>query len=81
VSYGSAGGVRAVENLRLIMGELQVADVRSQIALSLMTDFHHMRTFTPADSHLSNLDDMLDQLIAWSEALAPLRAKQAQAAA
>src|SRR5690606_17611436 len=32
VSYGSAGGTRAVENLRLIMAELQIADVRSQVS-------------------------------------------------
>ena len=38
VGYGSTGGVRAVENLRLIMGELMVADVRAQVALSLFTD-------------------------------------------
>ncbi len=29
VGYGGAAGVRAVENLRLIMGEMQVADVRA----------------------------------------------------
>lgn len=39
VGYGSAGGTRAVEQLRLVMGELQVADVRAQVALSLHTDF------------------------------------------
>ncbi|QHZ00262.1 FMN-dependent NADPH-azoreductase [Streptomyces sp. S4.7] len=39
VSYGSVGGTRAVEHLRLIMSELQVATVRSQVALSLYTDF------------------------------------------
>jgi len=48
VSYGSAGGTRAVEHLRLIMGELQVADVRAQVALSLFTDFENFRAFTPA---------------------------------
>ena len=30
VSYGSVGGARAVEHLRLIAGELQMADVRSR---------------------------------------------------
>lgn len=34
VSYGATGGTRAVEHLRLIMAELQVADVRHQVALS-----------------------------------------------
>ena len=39
VSYGSAGGARAVEHLRLVMAELQVATVRAQLMLSLFTDF------------------------------------------
>src|SRR5947209_20163624 len=33
VGYGSALGARAVESLRLVMGELQVADVRAQVGL------------------------------------------------
>src|SRR3954447_3286665 len=41
VGYGSVGGARAIEHLRLIMGELQVADVRSQVGLSLYTDFEN----------------------------------------
>jgi NAD(P)H-dependent FMN reductase len=48
VSYGSAGGTRAVEHLRLIMAELQVADVRAQVALSLFTDFQNFSDFIPA---------------------------------
>src|SRR6201982_151776 len=35
VGYGGAGGVRAVENLRLVMGEIKIADVRAQVALSM----------------------------------------------
>ncbi|MDP3620206.1 MAG: NAD(P)H-dependent oxidoreductase [Ramlibacter sp.] len=73
VSYGSAGGTRAVEHLRLIMGELQVADVRGQVALSLFTDFQDMKTFKPADMHLKSLGTMFDQLVAWSTALKTLR--------
>src|SRR4051812_46812209 len=48
VGYGSLGGSRAVENLRLIMAELQVADVRAQVALSLFTDFENYSVFKPA---------------------------------
>ena len=73
VSYGSSGGTRAVEHLRLVMGELQVADVRAQVALSLATDFENYRTFTPAAYHEPALTTMLDQVIAWSTALQPLR--------
>jgi NAD(P)H-dependent FMN reductase len=74
VSYGSAGGARAVENLRLVMGELQVADVRAQVMLSLFTDFENFSVFKPAASHEKPLNAMLDQLVAWSGALKTLRA-------
>jgi len=73
VSYGSAGGARAVEHLRLIMGELQVADVRTQVLLSLFTDFENFSVFKPADMHESNLNTMLDQLISWGTALKTVR--------
>lgn len=73
VSYGSAGGARAVEHLRLIMGELQVADVRTQVLLSLFTDFENFSVFKPADLHATNLNTMLDQLISWGTALKTLR--------
>jgi NAD(P)H-dependent FMN reductase len=74
VSYGSVGGARAVEHLRLIMGELQVADVRQQVALSLFTDFENFSVLKPAEYHVGFLNTMLDQLVAWTAALKPLRA-------
>lgn len=75
VGYGSAGGTRAVENLRLVMGELQVADVRAQVALSLFTDFENFTTFKPAPTHEKSVNTMLDQVIAWGGALKALRNK------
>lgn len=75
VGYGSAGGVRAVESLRLVMGELQVADVRAQVMLSLYTDFENFTTFKPGPHHESTVKAMLDQLIAWGAALQTLRKK------
>ena len=79
VSYGTAGGTRAVEHLRLVMAELQVATVRTQDALGLMTDFQNFREFTPQPFQLQSLNAMLDQLVAWSSALAPLRSPAAAA--
>ncbi|MFD8563539.1 NADPH-dependent FMN reductase [Streptosporangium canum] len=73
VSYGSAGGTRAVEHLRLVMGELQVADVRAQVALSLFTDFEHFSVLNPAAHQEDAVTAMLDQVVAWGEALQPLR--------
>ncbi|WP_062353630.1 NADPH-dependent FMN reductase [Bacillus kwashiorkori] len=73
VGYGSLGGTRAHENLRLILGELQVADVRTAVTFSLMTDFENMSVFKPADYHANNANDMLDQLLKWSKALKTIR--------
>ena len=73
VSYGSAGGVRAVEQLRLVMGELQVADVRAQVMLSLFTDFENFSVFKPTPTHEKSVNVMLDQVIAWGGALKSLR--------
>ena len=36
VSYGGAGGARAVEQLRLVLAEVQMATVRNQVLLSLL---------------------------------------------
>ena len=73
VSYGSAGGARAVEHLRLIMAELQVATVRAQVMLSLFTDFENFRVFKPAAHHEAEVNAMLDQLVAWGRALKTVR--------
>ena len=76
VGYGSAGGTRAVESLRLVMGELQVADVRGQVILSIFTDFEN-GVFKPNPRNEKSVTAMLDQLIAWGGALKTLR-EQAQ---
>jgi NAD(P)H-dependent FMN reductase len=81
VSYGSTGGARAVEHLRGIMGEVQVADVRAHVSLSLYTDFENFTTFKPAASHEAQLATLVDQLIAWSAALKTVRQQQAAKAA
>ncbi|CAM2947793.1 NADPH-dependent FMN reductase [Paenibacillus sediminis] len=73
VSYGSTGGARAAEHLRGILGELQIADVRVHPTLSLFTDFENGTVFKPAELHNTNVNAMLDQVIAWSGALKTLR--------
>jgi NAD(P)H-dependent FMN reductase len=80
VSYGSVGGARAAEHLRLIAAELQMADVRQQVALSLLTEFENFSVFKPGDYNTAALETLLDQVIAWSTALAPLRQPAAPAA-
>ncbi len=73
VSYGSSGGIRAVEQLRQIMAEVQVATVRVQVALSLYTDFENYKVFKPAAHHQPKLAQVFEQVIAWSGALKTLR--------
>src|SRR6267143_1022132 len=76
VGYGGAAGVRAVESLRLIMGELQVATVKAQAGLSLFTDFENFSVFKPGPQQEQTVNTMLDQVIAWGGALKTLREKQ-----
>jgi NAD(P)H-dependent FMN reductase len=75
IGYGGASGTRAVENLRLIMAELQVATVRAQVGLSLIRDFENYSVFKPTILHENSVNAMLDQVIAWGGALKTLREK------
>lgn len=82
VSYGAAAaGLRAAEALRLILGELQVADVRQSVGLSLIHDFENFQSFVPGPQHAQHLAVQLDQLVAWATALREVRAAKALAAA
>ena len=74
VSYGSAGGARAAEHLRTICGELQIADVRAQVMLSLTEDFENYSEFKPRPHHDAALDTLLKQVNSWSTALEGVRA-------
>lgn len=80
VSYGGVGGARAVEHLRLVVAELQMADVRQQVPISLMTEFENFNVFKPNDYLTDALGTLLDQVVAWSTALAPLRTSAVTAA-
>ena len=73
VSYGSAGGSRAAEHLKVILTELQVAPVRTQVLLSIFTDFENWSTFKPQAIHDANLKGMTTQLVKWATALKTVR--------
>jgi NAD(P)H-dependent FMN reductase len=73
VAYGSLSGARAVEHLRLICAELQMATVRQQLGFSLFTDFENFTTFTPATVHSDSAATMFAQLEGWAGALKTLR--------
>jgi NAD(P)H-dependent FMN reductase len=73
VSYGSAGGVRAAEHLRQVLGEVQIADVRSNVMLSLFTDFENFSVFKPAPIQAQTLDTLINQIVLWGTSLKSVR--------
>jgi NAD(P)H-dependent FMN reductase len=76
---GGALGTRAVESLRLVMAELQVATVRAQVGLSAVSPISKTSAFLNRPPGKKRyLHAMLDQLIAWGGALKALREKQAE---
>lgn len=79
VSYGEMGGIRAVEHLRLTMAALMIADVRTQVALSLSQDFEKFK-FKPQEHHLKKMEKLFDELISWGSALRQVREPQLQRA-
>lgn len=77
VSYGIAGGTGAAFQLRQICGQLAVADVSRQLSLNLRFEFENYSVFRPTEAHVGELNLVLDQVEAWSAALAPLRSSAA----
>lgn len=72
VSYGTSYGVRAVEHLRGVVGELQMADIRNQVRFALPGNFPD-RVFTPGPEHQGQANDLFDQLELWAGALRTAR--------
>jgi NAD(P)H-dependent FMN reductase len=73
VGYGSLGGARAIEHLRAIASELQMAHVRQQVSLSLDEDFENYTDFKPGPQHEEAIRILFDQLEDWAGALRTLR--------
>ncbi|MFJ2158066.1 NADPH-dependent FMN reductase [Streptomyces sp. NPDC087856] len=73
VSYGGLGGARAIEHLRGIASELQLAHVRQQISFSLATDFENYSIFTPGPQHDTAATALFSQLESWAGALKTVR--------
>ncbi|MFU8945162.1 NADPH-dependent FMN reductase [Mycetocola zhadangensis] len=73
VGYGSASGVRAVEHLRGILSELQIAHVQKTGMFSLFTDFENFSTFAPTELSAATVAPMLDQLVVWAKAMETVR--------
>jgi NAD(P)H-dependent FMN reductase len=83
VGYGGVGGSRAVEQLRLVAAELQLATIRTGVYIqgadfmavwkngSELKDIPHLQP---------NVNEMLDQLVWWTRALKVARGQDMLAA-
>jgi len=73
VGYGNAGGARAIEQLRLVTIEFEMAPLRRAVHIlpDLMRPAMTAETFTPAifESLDERLDMMVDELLWWTNAL------------
>jgi NAD(P)H-dependent FMN reductase len=78
VSYGVFGGARAVEHLRLVLSQLQVATVSAFVGLSLQHDFENW-SLKPTAAQEAGLTPLFEQLESWSTALATVRQSSAAA--
>jgi len=68
VSYG----VRAVEHLRGVAGELQMADIRNQVRFALPGNVPN-RVLTPGPEHDTQATDLFDQFELWAGAMRSVR--------
>jgi len=73
VAYGSTLGIAASLALRTTLANLKVATVEPQGAFSLFNDFENMATFKPMDVHKPRFGEMIDDVVAWSNALKSVR--------
>ncbi|MER5382944.1 NAD(P)H-dependent oxidoreductase [Streptomyces sp. NPDC002688] len=80
VGYGIFGAVMAVQKLRAQAGPLRMADIGPQVALSLREDFVAFTDFRPQDLHVAQVQELVDELLAWAQALGPLRTASRAAA-
>jgi NAD(P)H-dependent FMN reductase len=84
VGYGAVGGARAVEQLRLISVELQMAPTRTGVHIQgadFMAAWKEGKDLKDIPHLQQNASDMLDQLVWWTNALKAARERPALAAA
>lgn len=62
VGYGSVGGVRSIEQWRVIMVNFSTNSIRTEVNLNLFTDFTDGE-LTPADQNNEQVDALIDDLL------------------
>lgn len=80
VGYGAVGGSRAVEQLRLIAAELQLATIRTGVYIQgadFMAVWKEGKDLKEVTHLQQGVRDMLDQLVWWAAALKSARQQDA----
>ena len=77
VNYGADKGVRAAEHLRHILANYKLAVVRDQASFSIFTDVAD-GTFAPTEVSAAPFASMVDDIVAWGEALKSVRESGAE---
>ncbi|WP_166821391.1 NADPH-dependent FMN reductase [Brevibacterium limosum] len=72
VNYGADKGVRAAEHLRHILANYKLAVVRDQASFSIFTDVAD-GDFAPTAVSAAPFASMVDDIVAWGEALKSVR--------
>lgn len=69
VGYGTSSGIRAVEQLRLVAIELQMAPIREQVGIPVWEHLNGDGTFRSTEALEKKAGVMLDQLAWWTRVL------------
>ncbi|MDO8522411.1 MAG: NAD(P)H-dependent oxidoreductase [bacterium] len=80
VAYGSVGGARAVEQLRLVAVELRMVPVRNAVHINshwMLLDEKGVLKTGALDSYQGAAEGLLTQLVWWAKALQAARSTQA----
>jgi NAD(P)H-dependent FMN reductase len=75
VSYGSAaGGARAAEHLRGVLGEVKIYDLRDQLLLNNYWDrLDDQGDYQFSDEEVEQVETIIAETVFWAEQMAPIR--------
>ncbi len=73
VSYGFAGGARAVEQLRSVAGCFNMYDIRNQLMIVDHQQYINDDVFVPTSEHIKSAESLLKKIALWSKAMQQAR--------
>lgn len=76
VGYGSVGGIRAVEQLRLVAATFKQYDLRTQVVIMGQGNFKDKDTaLVPNERHVASAQALIRDISFWAHEMAPIRQK------